>query len=179
MQSAPHIVTDVQAIGCDFLVCSAYKFFGPHQGILWGRREVLEQLEPYKVRPAPDSIPWCFAPGTASHEGMAGTAAALDYLAWVGTSMAGAPSERKPAMRAATEMLFAYEQQLSRHLVAGLHSLPGVTIRGITATDKNARRTFRVRMAAKLMTNSKMTRPKPIASWEKKRRTASTSEVTR
>ena len=64
VQSAPHITTDVQAIGCDFLVCSAYKFFGPHQGILWGRRDVLERLEPYKVRPAPDSIPWSFAPGT-------------------------------------------------------------------------------------------------------------------
>lgn len=136
VQSAPHIVTDVQAIGCDFLVCSAYKFFGPHQGILWGRRDVLEELEPYKVRPAPDSIPWCFAPGTASHEGMAGTTAALDYLAWIGTSMAGAPAERKRAMRAATEMLFAYEQELSKRLVAGLQSLPGVTIRGITASDR-------------------------------------------
>ncbi len=136
VQSAPHIVTDVQAIGCDFLVCSAYKFFGPHQGILWGRRDVLEELEPYKVRPAPDSIPWCFAPGTASHEGMAGTTAAVDYLAWIGTSMAGAPAERKRAMRAATEMLFAYEQELSKRLVAGLQSLPGVTIRGITASDR-------------------------------------------
>jgi cysteine desulfurase family protein (TIGR01976 family) len=136
VQSAPHIVTDVQAIGCDFLVCSAYKFFGPHQGILWGQREVFEQLEPYKVRPAPDSIPWCFAPGTASHEGMAGTTAALDYLAWIGTTMAGAPAERKPAMRAATEMLFDYEQELSQRLVAGLESLPGITVQGITAPDR-------------------------------------------
>jgi cysteine desulfurase family protein (TIGR01976 family) len=136
VQSAPHIVTDVQAIGCDFLVCSAYKFFGPHQGILWGRREVFEKLEPYKVRPAPDSIPWCFAPGTASHEGMAGTTAALDYLAWIGTSMAGAPAERSAAMRAATEMLFDYEQELSTRLVTGLQSLPGITIRGITAPNR-------------------------------------------
>ncbi len=87
VQSAPHVVTDVQAIGCDFLCCSAYKFFGPHQGILWGRREVLERLEPYKVRPAPADPPWSFAPGTASHEGMAGTAAAIDYLAWIGETM--------------------------------------------------------------------------------------------
>ena len=136
VQSAPHIVTDVQVIGCDFLVCSAYKFFGPHQGILWGRREVFEQLEPYKVRPAPDSIPWCFAPGTASHEGMAGTTAALDYLAWIGTSMAAAPAERRVAMRAATEMLFDYEQKLSARLVAGLQSLPGITVLGITAPDR-------------------------------------------
>ena len=79
VQSAPHVVNDVQAIDCDFLVCSPYKFFGPHQGVLWGRRDVLEALEPYKVRPAPTDIPWCFAPGTASHEGMAGTAAAVEY----------------------------------------------------------------------------------------------------
>jgi cysteine desulfurase family protein (TIGR01976 family) len=136
VQSAPHIATDVQEIACDFLVCSAYKFFGPHQGVLWGRREVLELLDPYKVKPAPESIPWCFAPGTASHEGMAGTTAALDYLAWIGTTMAGAPQERKLAMRAATEMLFDYEQELSRHLIAGLQSLPGVTVRGITAPDR-------------------------------------------
>jgi cysteine desulfurase family protein (TIGR01976 family) len=138
VQSAPHIVTDVQAIGCDFLVCSAYKFFGPHQGILWGRSEILEQLEPYKVRPAPDTPPWCFSPGTASHEGMAGTTAALEYLAGIGTSMAGAPPERKQAMRAATELLFDYEQELSRHLVMGLQSLPGVTVRGITAPERMA-----------------------------------------
>ena len=60
VQSVPHVATDVQAIGCDFLVCSPYKFFGPHQGVLWGRREVLEQLEPYKVRPAYSSIPVVF-----------------------------------------------------------------------------------------------------------------------
>jgi cysteine desulfurase family protein (TIGR01976 family) len=86
VQSAPHMFHDTQELGCDFLVCSPYKFFGPHQGVLWGRREVLESLEPYKVRPAPESIPWNFSPGTASHEGMAGTAAAVDYFAWVGVA---------------------------------------------------------------------------------------------
>jgi selenocysteine lyase/cysteine desulfurase len=75
VQSVPHVSTDVQDLGCDFLVCSAYKFFGPHQGILWGRREVLEALEAYKVRPAPDEIPGSFETGTQSHEGMAGTTA--------------------------------------------------------------------------------------------------------
>ena len=89
VQAVPHIPIDVQETGCDFLVCSAYKFFGPHQGILWGRREVLESLEAYKVRPAPTGIPGCFETGTQSHEGMAGTTAAVDYLAWVGESMAG------------------------------------------------------------------------------------------
>ena len=81
VQSVPHVATDVQDLDCDFLVCSPYKFFGPHQGVLWGRRDVLEQLEPYKVRPAPESIPGCFETGTQSHEGYAGTAAAVDYFA--------------------------------------------------------------------------------------------------
>jgi cysteine desulfurase family protein (TIGR01976 family) len=136
VQSAPHIVTDVQAIGCDFLVCSAYKFFGPHQGILWGRRDVLERLEPYKVRPAPGSIPWCFAPGTASHEGLAGTAAAVDYLARIGTSTSDGPADRKSGLATGMRLMLDYEQQLSSHLVSGLQTLPGVTVQGITATDR-------------------------------------------
>jgi cysteine desulfurase family protein (TIGR01976 family) len=137
VQSAPHVVTDVQAMGCDFLVCSAYKFFGPHQGILWGRREVLEQLEPYKVRPAPAKLPWCFEPGTQSHEGMAGTAAAIDYLAAVG---AGAGSDRRSQLVAGMQRIFDYEQGLSSRLTSGLVSLPGVTVRGITDPAGLARR---------------------------------------
>lgn len=88
VQSVPHIATDVQQIACDFLVCSAYKFFGPHQGVLWARREVLERLEPYKVRPAPGEIPGCFETGTQSHEDFAGVAAAVDYFGWIGETMA-------------------------------------------------------------------------------------------
>ena len=144
VQSAPHIPTDVQAIGCDFLVCSAYKFFGPHQGVLWGRRDVLEQLEPYKVRPAPDSLPWCFAPGTASHEGMAGTAAAVDYFAWVGQTMAPGIDTgfegRRHDVHAAMQMLFDCERELSDHLVTGLQELPGVTVQGITSPEAMHRR---------------------------------------
>ena len=90
VQSVPHVPTDVQAIGCDFLVCSPYKFFGPHQGVLYGRTEIFEQLEPYRVRPAPSRFPGSFETGTQSIEGCAGITAAVDYLAWVGTSMGGA-----------------------------------------------------------------------------------------
>ena len=140
VQSAPHVVTDVQQIGCDFLVCSPYKFFGPHQGVLWGRREVLEALEPYKVRPAPDSIPWSFAPGTASHEGMAGTAAAVDYFAWVGATLAGESGTRHDAIRAGLLLLQDYELELSTHLIAGLQSIDGVTVQGITEPDAMTRR---------------------------------------
>ncbi len=140
VQSAPHVVNDVQAFGCDFLVCSPYKFFGPHQGVLWGRRDVLEVLEPYKVRPAPTEIPWSFAPGTASHEGMAGTAAAVGYFAWVGETMAGASGGRREKLCAGMSAIAEYEQGLSAYLVDGLQSLPGVTIHGITDTEAMSRR---------------------------------------
>lgn len=147
VQSAPHIATDVQSTGCDFLACSAYKFFGPHQGILWGRREVLEQLEPYRVRPAPENIPGCFETGTLNHEGMAGTTAAVDYFAWIGRDLAGCQatddvsySLRTQHIHAAMQYLFAHEKSLAMHLVAGLQSLPGVTIRGLTDPDAMDRR---------------------------------------
>ncbi|MDJ0941636.1 MAG: cysteine desulfurase-like protein, partial [Woeseiaceae bacterium] len=120
VQSAPHVSTDVQKIGCDFLVCSAYKFFGPHQGILWGRREILESLEPYKLRPSYDSLPWCFEPGTQSHEGMAGTTAAIDYFAMIGETMAGDQQANYPQfegrrkfVHAAMDCMFAYEKTLA------------------------------------------------------------------
>jgi cysteine desulfurase family protein (TIGR01976 family) len=139
VQSAPHVPTDVQEIGCDFLVCSAYKFFGPHQGILWGRRELLERLEPYKVRPAPSEIPGCFETGTQSHEGMAGTAAAVDYFAWIGEAMAGkfhARNDRYASrtrfVYAAFNFLFDYEKALAKHLIEGLQRLPRVRVQGVT-----------------------------------------------
>src|SRR5210317_627454 len=139
VQSVPHVATDVQAIDCDFLVCSPYKFFGPHQGVLWGRRELLEKLEPYKVRPATAAIPECFETGTQSHEGFAGIKAAVDYLAWIGESMAGAISGR-PALQAAMEMLFAYEKSLAAQLIEGLLDIDGVTVQGITSPDAFDRR---------------------------------------
>jgi cysteine desulfurase family protein (TIGR01976 family) len=147
VQLAPHVSMDVQALGCDFLVCSAYKFFGPHQGILWGRRDVLERLEPYKLRPAPEEIPGCFETGTQSHEGMAGTTAAVDYFAWIGRTMAQEirnPDERLDSrgrqVRAGLDFLFEYEKGLAMHLIDGLQQLPGVTIQGITDAAAMERR---------------------------------------
>src|SRR5262245_59472232 len=78
---APHALIDVKSWGCDFLACSAYKFFGPHVGILWGKRCWLEELEPYKVRPSADHLPDRWMTGTQNHEGIAGVLAAIDYLA--------------------------------------------------------------------------------------------------
>jgi len=127
VQSAPHVPTDVQDIGCDFFVCSSYKFFGPHQGILWGRREVLEQLEPYKVRPSPAELPWCFETGTQSHEGLAGIAATVDYFALIGQSMA-------------EEQLGNWEKTLTSRLIEGLLDIEGITVQGITDKDAMDRR---------------------------------------
>ena len=147
VQSAPHVPTDVQALGCDFLVCSAYKFFGPHQGILWGRRERLTELEPYKVRPAPNELPWCFETGTQSHEGIAGVAATVDYFANIGAALPASClarwerfSGRRRTVHAALDALFDYESALAEHLIAGLLRMDGVTIRGITASDAMQRR---------------------------------------
>jgi cysteine desulfurase family protein (TIGR01976 family) len=139
VQYAPHVSTDVQDMGCDFLVCSAYKFFGPHQGILYGRAELLESLEPYKLRTASDEIPGCFETGTQSHEGMAGTTAAVDYFASIGEAMAEdyfgrypGFDRRRQAVHAALDLLFDYEATLATRLIEGLQQIPGVRIYGIT-----------------------------------------------
>ncbi len=147
VQLAPHVPIDVQDLGCDFLACSAYKFFGPHQGILWGRQGLLETLTPYKVRPAPDSLPGCFETGTLCHEGMAGTAAAVDYFAWIGETQAVDHlqgferfSGRRRHVHAALAFLFDYERQLAERLIRGLMQLPGVRVLGITDSAAMARR---------------------------------------
>ena len=147
VQSVPHLSTDVQDIGCDFLVCSAYKFFGPHQGVLWGRQEVLERLAPYKVRPAPETPPNSFETGTQSHEGMAGTTAAVDYFAWVGESMATDYHDRyahfdgrRKFVHAAMDCLFDYEAELATHLIGGLQQIDAVRIHGVTDKDAMHRR---------------------------------------
>jgi len=147
VQSVPHVSTDVQDIGCDFLVCSAYKFFGPHQGILWGRRDVLESLEAYKVRPASDEIPGCFETGTLGHEGMAGTTAAVDYLASIGERFASDYHDQNERYdgrchhaHAAMDCLFDYETGLASRLIDGLQQLPGVRVQGITAREAMTRR---------------------------------------
>ncbi len=136
---APHGPIDVQAVGCDFLVCSAYKFFGPHLGVLWGRRELLERLQPDKVRPAPDVVPDRFETGTQNHEGLAGLAAAVEYLAGVGERF-GEPfvgwyaafEGRRLHLKAGMAAIQAYERELGWRLIRGLQSIPGLRIWGIT-----------------------------------------------
>jgi cysteine desulfurase family protein (TIGR01976 family) len=143
VQSAPHVSVDVQDIGCDFFACSSYKFFGPHQGILWGRREVQERIEPYKVRPASGDLPWRFETGTLSHESIAGITATVDYFATIGTSMAADPADnwahfsgRRRNVHAAFDFLFDYEKTLTDRLIDGLESMDDIKVQGIT--DKEA-----------------------------------------
>ena len=143
VQLAPHVSIDVQDIDCDFLVCSAYKFFGPHQGILWGKRQLLKSLSPYKVRPATSELPGCFETGTQSHEGMAGTTAAVNYFAWIGHEYAETyqienkyKNERTKFIHAALDYLFEYEKLLTIDLIEGLQNIKNVQVQGIT--EKNA-----------------------------------------
>ena len=134
---APHGRMHVDHIGCDFLVCSAYKFFGPHVGVLWGRRSLLEEKQPYKLRPAPDSLPGRWMTGTQNHEGIAGAAAAVEYLASLGvTGSNSVDSGRSARLDAAFSRIMAYEKSLSLRLVSGLSEIPGVTVNGIRDPER-------------------------------------------
>ena len=130
---APHGAIDVKALDCDFLACSSYKFFGPHQGLLYGKREHLERLRAFKVRPADDGLPWRFETGTQNHECMAGTTAAIGYLAELGRRCSGisAAASRRSQLVAAMEAIRAYERQLACRLIRGLLRLPGLEFFGI------------------------------------------------
>ncbi|MEI7643448.1 MAG: cysteine desulfurase-like protein [Chloroflexales bacterium] len=134
---APHGLIDVRALGCDFLACSAYKFFGPHIGCLYGKAAHLERLRPYKVRPAPDESPERWMTGTQNHEGLAGVTAAVDYIAALG----GAAASRRAGIVVAMQTLAAYERGLSERLVGGLLAIPGLTFYGIREADRFAQRT--------------------------------------
>jgi cysteine desulfurase family protein (TIGR01976 family) len=140
VQYAPHGPIDVQELECDFLVCSAYKFFGPHVGVLYGKYHLLEELTAYKVRPAPSDPPGKFETGTGNFEGYAGVQGALDYLAWVGETFGRAYAEkyqekyqgRALTLKQAMSAIRAYEFELSRTLLDVLEETPGVTIYGLT-----------------------------------------------
>ena len=132
---APHRLLDVVAWDCDLLACSAYKFFGPHVGLLWGRRELLESLDAYKLRPASDQLPDKWMTGTGNHEGIAGVGEAIEYLADLGRGVDPAVKSRRQALAAAFRAIGEHERELSLDLLDGLARLPGVTIHGITDPD--------------------------------------------
>ena len=137
---APHGPIDVRELDCDFLGCSAYKFFGPHQGLLYGKAEHLERLRPYKVRPADERIPDRWETGTQNHEAMAGVTAAIDYLAELG-ERCGADGSRRQMLVGAMTAIQAAERPLGARLVAGLLAIPGLELFGIREPERGDQRT--------------------------------------
>ncbi len=129
---APHGLIDVKALDCDFLVCSGYKFFGPHVGILYGKQKHLNRLHPYKVKPAPTGIPDCWETGTQNFEGLAGLVATIDYLADLGNRILPSAGNRRTAIVRAMIAIHNYEQELCKYLVTGLLQIPGLTLYGIS-----------------------------------------------
>jgi len=164
----PHGLIDVAALDCDFLACSTYKFFGPHMGVLFGKREHLARLRPYKVRPLTDAVPNRWEWGTLNHECIAGITACVDYIADLGTKNVGtatthvgtttehvgtaalgrpssearslATSPRRAAIAAAFEAIHNYEHSLMRRLMSGLAQLPHIKVYGITDPARFAER---------------------------------------
>src|SRR5205807_356384 len=140
----PHGLIDVAALDCDFLVCSTYKFFGPHMGVLFGKREHLQRLHPYKVRPLTDAIPNRWEWGTLNHECIAGITACVDYIADLGRRALSQESAQAPARRAAIiaafEAIHHYEHGLMNRLMTGLSQTPRTKIFGNTDPARFAER---------------------------------------
>jgi cysteine desulfurase family protein (TIGR01976 family) len=145
VQFAPHGPIDVQLLDADFLVCSSYKFFGPHLGILYGKAEHLEKFPAYKVRPASNRIPDRWETGTQNHEGLAGLTGVIDYLAMLGREYSaqysnvfdsgprrGSYSGRRRNLKMAMQAIMDYERGLSAQLLAGLREIKGLQVYGIT-----------------------------------------------
>jgi cysteine desulfurase family protein (TIGR01976 family) len=133
---APHGAIDVQALDCDFLACSPYKFFGPHMGTLYGKREHLMRFAPYKVRPAPETLPDRWETGTQVQELIAGIAAAVEYLATLGMRHDPAAHNRRSALLAAYRVTHEHEMSLLAKLIQGLQHIDGLHIFGITDPTK-------------------------------------------
>jgi cysteine desulfurase family protein (TIGR01976 family) len=131
VQSVPHLATDVRALGCDFLACSPYKFFGPHQGVLWGRAELLAELDAYKVRPSPsDPAGAKFETGTPSYEGQAGTTGAVEHIASLGEG-----ATRRERIVSAMDLVAGYERELGEQFLAGLARLERMKLYGPSDMD--------------------------------------------
>ncbi|MCB9952877.1 MAG: cysteine desulfurase-like protein [Planctomycetaceae bacterium] len=128
---APHELIDVADLNADFLVCSAYKFFGPHLGVLYGRRELLEEIQPYKLRVATNELPGKWMTGTACHEGIAGALACVEYLASLGRHANPAATSRREAICFAFAAIQNHEQQLARRMLEGLQNLGAYRLWGI------------------------------------------------
>jgi len=144
----PHGLIDVRAIDCDFLACSTYKFFGPHMGVLYGKREHLKRLQPYKVRALVNEVPNRWEMGTLNHECIAGITACVEYLADLGRHVNPKSTNRRSALISAFQTIQAYERTLAERMLRGLLDIPGLKVYGITDLQKLANRTptFAVRV---------------------------------
>jgi cysteine desulfurase family protein (TIGR01976 family) len=140
VQFAPHGAIDVQRIDADFLVSSAYKFFGTHAGILYGKKSLLEELFAYKVRPASNELPDKFETGTQNHEGIAGILGAIEYFEWLGEEFGGeygdlfiedGYSGRRLTLKKALTAIHAYEMELSQALLSALNFVPNLKLYGL------------------------------------------------
>ena len=140
VQSAPHVPIDVQEIGCDFLLCSSYKFYGPHLGIMWGREGLLNSLPAYKVRPAKDVAPYRWENGTPSFETWNGLRACLDHWEQIGQQYGAADLPQYDGaalnMKRAVMAVQDYERDLVSELIDGLAAIRGVSIAGIVEQDR-------------------------------------------
>ncbi|MHB8526102.1 MAG: cysteine desulfurase-like protein [Candidatus Acidiferrales bacterium] len=138
---APHGTIDVRALDCDFLACSPYKFFGPHMGCIYGKRELLLRFRPYKVRPAPETLPDRWETGTQIHEGLAGVTAAIEYLAALGRKCdPSATSTRRAALASAYAAMREHEMHLASRMIRGLLEIPGLRFYGISDPARFAER---------------------------------------
>jgi len=136
----PHGLIDVKSLDCDFLVCSPYKFFGPHLGALYGKRKHLQRFRPYKVRPCTEEVPARWESGTQVHELIAGIGAAVEYLAELGRHSDPSAKTRREALACAYRTTVAYETRLVWRLIDGLQTIPGLRIYGITEPQRSAER---------------------------------------
>jgi len=146
---APHGPIDVRSLDCDFLVCSTYKFFGPHMGVLYGKREHLQKLRPYKVRPLTDNIPNCWEWGTLNHECIAGIKACVDYWEELGKRAKPELTTRRAAILAAHEAIHHHERKMMEKMIAGLLAIPRLKLYGISDQRRFGNRcaTFAIRIA--------------------------------
>lgn len=136
----PHGLIDVADLDCDFLACSTYKFFGPHMGVLFGKREHLKRIRPYKVRPNTNAIPNCWEWGTLNHECIAGITACVEYIADLGRRACPEVNDRRAAIEAAFIAIHDHERGLTTRLIDGLKQIPGAKIYGITDPARFDRR---------------------------------------
>ncbi len=139
VQFTPHGFVDVEKLGCDFLACSSYKFFGPHLGIVWGREALLDTLHPDKVRPSTEELPWRFELGTPQIELFAALEASVDHLAWIG-ELHGEHGARRERLRRGFAASVAHEAELAQRLIDGLREIDGVRIVGIADPNRVAQR---------------------------------------